>query len=111
MKDGGGRLKKGFILRISSFILPPSSFHRGTVRMTHIRTAAPVAVAAFAIALFARTIAAEEVAVEPAEVDRAIERGLAFLAKDAIAWKNEHNCASCHHASLVVWSMREAKLR
>src|SRR5262249_19535194 len=23
----------------------------------------------------------------------------------------EHNCASCHHASLVVWATREAKLR
>jgi squalene-hopene/tetraprenyl-beta-curcumene cyclase len=41
----------------------------------------------------------------------AIDRGLSFLAADAKAWKAEHNCVSCHHAALVVWSMREAKLR
>ncbi len=28
-----------------------------------------------------------------------------------MAWKEEHNCVSCHHAALVVWSMREAKQR
>jgi hypothetical protein len=46
---------------------------------------------------------------DPSEVNAAIDRGLAFLAKDAIAWKEEHNCVSCHHAALVVWSMREAR--
>ncbi|HTH46373.1 MAG TPA: hypothetical protein VMB21_02575, partial [Candidatus Limnocylindria bacterium] len=40
---------------------------------------------------------------------QAINRGLSFLARDAIAWKEEHNCASCHHAALVVWAMNEAK--
>jgi hypothetical protein len=34
---------------------------------------------------------------------------LDFLVKDALAWKSEHHCASCHHAALVVWSMREAR--
>jgi hypothetical protein len=47
----------------------------------------------------------------PANVNTAIERGLGFLAKDAVAWKEKHNCVSCHHASMVVWSMREAKQR
>jgi hypothetical protein len=41
----------------------------------------------------------------------AIDRGLAFLVKDAQEWKKQHNCVSCHHASLVIWSMREARLR
>ena len=41
----------------------------------------------------------------------AIDRGLAFLAKDALAWKKAHNCVSCHHAGLVIWSLREAKQR
>ena len=40
-----------------------------------------------------------------------IDRGLSFLARDARAWKKEHNCASCHHAALVIWAMREAKGR
>jgi len=44
-------------------------------------------------------------------VNRAIDRGLAFLARDAVAWKAEHNCSSCHHAALVVWAMNEAKRR
>lgn len=48
---------------------------------------------------------------EPAQLTAAIGRGLGFLVKDALAWKEKHNCASCHHAGLVVWSMREAKLR
>ena len=40
-----------------------------------------------------------------------IDRGLAFLSKEALAWKAEHNCVSCHHAGLVIWSMFEARKR
>jgi hypothetical protein len=47
----------------------------------------------------------------PNDAVAAIDRGLVFLAKDAVAWKQEHDCASCHHAALVVWSMRESKRR
>lgn len=42
----------------------------------------------------------------PAEI--AINNGLTFLSKDAQAWKDDHDCASCHHAALVVWAMHEA---
>jgi hypothetical protein len=52
---------------------------------------------------------AQEPQSPPSEISATINRGLGFLAKDAVAWKNKHGCASCHHASLVVWSMREAK--
>jgi len=44
-------------------------------------------------------------------VGRAVERGLVFLKQDALAWKKKYNCASCHHASLVIWSMHEAQRR
>jgi hypothetical protein len=44
-------------------------------------------------------------------VDETIDRALGFLVKDARAWKKEHNCASCHHAALVIWSLHEAKQR
>jgi hypothetical protein len=54
---------------------------------------------------------AEDLPREPSGASAAIDRGLVFLAKDAMAWKEEHNCASCHHAALVVWSMRESRLR
>jgi hypothetical protein len=57
------------------------------------------------------TASAQEPRPKPADVNATIGRGLAFLAKDALAWKKEHNCVSCHHASLVVWATREAKLR
>ncbi|HVU88029.1 MAG TPA: prenyltransferase/squalene oxidase repeat-containing protein [Pirellulales bacterium] len=59
---------------------------------------------------------ASALATEPAapvqgeDVNAAIDRGLAFLARDAVAWRDEHKCVSCHHASLIVCAMREAKL-
>src|SRR5215831_4574798 len=61
--------------------------------------------------LVAGTASAQEPRAKPADVNATIDRGLAFLAKDALAWKKEYSCVSCHHASLVVWAMREAKLR
>ena len=63
------------------------------------------------VVVLSATAAAQEVGDKSSGVGAAIDRGLAFLAKDALAWKKEHNCASCHHAALVVWSMREAKQR
>ena len=50
-------------------------------------------------------------AEQPSAVGAAIDRGLGFLVKDALAWISEHHCASCHHAALVIWSMREARQR
>ena len=50
-------------------------------------------------------------AAEPSPTQAALERGLAFLARDAVSWRDTHNCASCHHAALVVWSLCEAKER
>jgi hypothetical protein len=47
----------------------------------------------------------------PAGANATIQRGLGFLVKDALAWKAEHNCVSCHHGALVIWSMHEAKQR
>ena len=56
------------------------------------------------------TAASDQVfADEHRDIDAAIDRGLTFLAKDAMAWKAEHQCVSCHHAALVIWSMREAR--
>jgi hypothetical protein len=57
------------------------------------------------------TASAAETAPQRTEVGPAIDRGLAFLVKDAQEWKKQHNCVSCHHASLVIWSMHEARLR
>src|SRR5437870_11006163 len=64
-----------------------------------------------AVTLFVLSVVApaQTVRPKPVDVDAAIDRGLGFLVKDALAWKEKHHCVSCHHASLVVWSMREAK--
>src|SRR5438034_3922714 len=64
-----------------------------------------------AVTLFVLSVAASfnNGRPKPVNVDAAIDRGLGFLIKDALAWKEKHHCVSCHHASLVIWSMREAK--
>src|SRR5262249_19789879 len=61
--------------------------------------------------LLSPTARSHEPSQAPAEVVTTVNRGLAFLASDAVAWRNEHKCVSCHHAALVVWSMSEAKDR
>src|SRR6516162_5775920 len=56
-------------------------------------------------------VSAQDLRQKPSIVGATIDRGLGFLTKDALAWKNKHHCASCHHAALVIWAMREAKQR
>lgn len=50
-------------------------------------------------------------AVPPQQVRKAAERGLAFLEKDAVKWRKEHQCATCHHGTMTVWTLAEAKSR
>jgi squalene-hopene/tetraprenyl-beta-curcumene cyclase len=38
-----------------------------------------------------------------------INRGLAFLAKDNLAWKEKRKCAECHHAPFTIWALNEGK--
>jgi hypothetical protein len=52
----------------------------------------------------------------PAEAARApqpartvIERGLAFLQADAAKWRKERQCATCHHGTMTVWALSEAR--
>ena len=46
---------------------------------------------------------------EPAR--KAVERGLAFLQADATKWREERKCDSCHHGTMTVWALSEAKSR
>jgi type 1 glutamine amidotransferase len=39
----------------------------------------------------------------------AVEHGLAFLDKDAAKWRQERKCATCHHGTMTVWAMAEAR--
>lgn len=41
--------------------------------------------------------------------EQAIERGLLFLVGDARQWRNEHECATCHHGTMTVWALCEAQ--
>src|SRR5262249_9668670 len=40
---------------------------------------------------------------------KAIARGLTFLEKDAVKWRKERGCATCHHGTMTVWALSEAK--
>jgi squalene-hopene/tetraprenyl-beta-curcumene cyclase len=64
-----------------------------------------------AVVVFPGVVSAQGHDQDPSGLGATIERGLNFLARDARAWKKEHNCASCHHAALVIWAMREARRR
>jgi hypothetical protein len=66
-------------------------------------------IAAIVLSVLPAVALAQGIRPPPANVDATIDRGLGFLVKDALAWKARHNCVSCHHASMVIWSMREAK--
>lgn len=58
---------------------------------------------------WATIVQAQELQKDQAAVEATITRGLAFVAKDAITWRDTHNCVSCHHAGMVAWALREAK--
>jgi hypothetical protein len=38
-----------------------------------------------------------------------VERGLAFLQQDAVRWRKERGCSTCHHGTMTVWALAEAK--
>lgn len=46
-----------------------------------------------------------------AGAQRAVERALTFLVEDAVTWRKERTCATCHHGVLTVWTLCEAQSR
>lgn len=50
-------------------------------------------------------------AVAPQQARKAIERGLTFLVKDALKWRTERECATCHHGTMTVWALAEGQSR
>ena len=40
-----------------------------------------------------------------------IERGLNFLQQDAVKWRQEKKCSTCHHGTMTMWVQLEAKSR
>lgn len=51
----------------------------------------------------------ETAAAKPEAARKAIERGLEFLETDAVKWREERTCASCHHGTMTVWALSEAR--
>lgn len=45
----------------------------------------------------------------PQQAWKAIEKGLAFLEKDTVKWREERGCATCHHGVMTIWALGEAK--
>lgn len=43
------------------------------------------------------------------DVRKTIEAGLKSLTEDAVAWKSERKCSSCHHVPMTIWALNEAK--
>jgi hypothetical protein len=52
---------------------------------------------------------AEEPTLAPEKAQTAVDRGLEFLQTDAASWRKEHTCATCHHGTMTVWALSEAK--
>jgi hypothetical protein len=40
---------------------------------------------------------------------KAAERGLEFVRADAATWRKDRQCATCHHGTLTVWALAEAR--
>src|SRR5262245_49275106 len=47
--------------------------------------------------------------VTPQQARKTIERALTFLENDALKWRSERGCATCHHGTMTVWALSEAK--
>jgi hypothetical protein len=63
-------------------------------------------IAVFVVAVLVNALPAAEPGVR-----KTIDQGLKFIAEDAVAWKTERKCASCHHIPMAIWTLNEAKRR
>src|SRR6476646_3640138 len=80
----------------------------------HARSITSVALAAIsflaACASPVRSEHSKKVPAEPAQKPhKVIERGLSFLENDALKWRKDRGCATCHHGTMTVWALSEAK--
>lgn len=50
-----------------------------------------------------------EPSVPPETVYTTVEKSLAFLEDEGLAWKQDRKCAACHHVPLMIWSFNEAR--
>src|SRR4051794_21620083 len=45
----------------------------------------------------------------PQQGRKAVEKGLDFIQKDAVKWRTERKCSTCHHGTMTLWVLNEAK--
>lgn len=65
---------------------------------------------AVVVAFVHLAVSAQPVRADPEKKPaQAIDRGLAFLVTDAHKWRAEKKCATCHHGTMTVWALSEAK--
>ncbi len=63
------------------------------------------------VAIFTLVLLSVEARADDTDVRSVIDRGLTFLAKDNLAWKESKKCYECHHAPFTIWALNEAKNR
>lgn len=63
------------------------------------------------IAILALAILTVDARANDSDVDvtGTIDRGLSFLTKDSVAWKQSKQCYECHHAPFTIWALNEGK--
>ena len=98
MQTSDGRILVGF-----------QHFHRDPVRAPERSGVDSVELASFDLAWLAALEHARDSAPTPQQAGKVIERGLSFLVNDAVAWRKERGCATCHHGTMTVWALSEAK--
>src|SRR5262245_51486140 len=47
----------------------------------------------------------------PQQARQAVGRGLTFMLEDAKKWRKERQCSTCHHGTMTVYALTEAKSR
>src|SRR5262245_44609186 len=46
---------------------------------------------------------------ESPSTNQVIDRALRFIVDDAAKWRKDKTCATCHHGTMTVWALSEAK--
>jgi hypothetical protein len=63
------------------------------------------------LTFLALTALTQAVPADEKDTRKTIDGGLKFLADEAVAWKADRKCASCHHIPMAIWTLNEGKQR
>ena len=74
-----------------------------------MRTRSVIHAALIALGMLTSTAWAEDRAAAMTPEQRASKRALTFLTKDAAKWRETRGCATCHHGTMTVWALSEAR--